>query len=150
MRALLVGLLGILIGCSPAANAPEPPAPAAQSATAQSPVDALEPVIEAEVGIPLALRATTINVVEGWAYVEAQPKNPDGSDIDWATTSLASRYENGAMDTGGSVHALLRNDNGSWTLLEHVIAPTDVAWLDWAARHGAPASIVELPAAPAP
>jgi hypothetical protein len=30
-------------------------------------------------------------------------------------------------------------------VLEHVIGPTDVAWIEWAAEHGVPADILGLP-----
>jgi len=151
MRAFAAGLIAILMGCSPpAANAPATPAVATEAVTSQGAVDALTPLISAEIGAPVSLQATTVNVVDNWAYVEAAPKNADGSEIDWTRTNLASRYENGAMDTNGAVHALLRNENGSWTVLERVIAPTDVAWLDWAARHGAPPSVVTTPPPPTP
>ena len=86
-----------------------------------------------------------MNVRDEWAYVDAQVRNGDGTEIDWATTNLAGRYQDGVMDTGGGVHALLKNENGVWMVLEHVIAPTDVAWIEWASRHGVPPDVLGLP-----
>jgi len=145
---LLVALTAITTACSPpAATTGRPEAPAASSpdASTQAVIDVLTPVVSTEVGQPVRLQPNTVSVRDEWAYVDAQVANPDGSEIDWSTTNLASRYENGVMDTGGGVHALLKNENGTWVVLEHVIAPTDVAWIDWAARHGAPPDILGLP-----
>lgn len=148
MRALLIAVVALAAACSPPATTTETPeAPAAPSADAatQALLDVLTPVVAAEVGQPVSLRTETVTVRDEWAYVDAAVLKADGSAIDWTATYLASRYENGAMDEGGGVHALLKNENGTWTLLEHVIAPTDVAWIDWAARHGVPPDILGLP-----
>lgn len=152
MRALLIAIVALSAACSPPAATTETPAttteaPATPSpdATTQALLDVLTPVVATEVGKPVSLQVNTVNARDEWAYIDARVNNADGSQIDWTTTNLASRYENGAMDTGGGVHALLKNQNGQWTVLEHVIAPTDVAWIEWAGRHGVPADILGLP-----
>ncbi|MCX7357508.1 MAG: hypothetical protein NT015_05100 [Alphaproteobacteria bacterium] len=150
MRALLVAIVALTAACSPpAATTTETPvapasAPEADAAT-QSLLNILTPLITAEVGKPVSLRANTVNVRDEWAYVDAAVLNADGSPIDWSTTNMASAYAEGAMDTGGGLHALLKNEGGTWVLLEHVIAPTDVAWIDWASRHGVPPDVLGLP-----
>lgn len=153
MRALLItAVAGLAAACSPPASTttetpevPAAPLPGAQDEQTQALLNALQPLVAGEVGQPVSLEPRTVNVRDEWAYVDAQVRNSDGSEINWTTTSLASRYENGAMDTGGGVHALLKNENGTWVVLEHVIAPTDVAWIDWAGRHGVPPDILGLP-----
>jgi len=149
LRVLLTAIALLAAACSPPAatttEAPETPAAPSADAQTETLLAVLTPVISAEVGKPVSLRTTTVNVRDEWAYVVAQPRSPDGSEIDWSTTNLASRYENGVMDSGGGVHALLKNENGAWTVLEHVIAPTDVAWIDWAGKHGVPPDILGLP-----
>jgi hypothetical protein len=155
MRATLTSLglaLALIAACTPpATTAPESqeasPAPSPDAAR-QAVIDVLTPLIATEIGAQIQLQPTTVNVSDAWAYVVAQPRNTDGAQIDWATTNLASRYENGAMDTGGGVHALLRNEGGTWVVVQHVIAPTDVAWEAWPTEHGAPATIFESPATP--
>ncbi|MBL8536448.1 MAG: hypothetical protein JNM59_03500 [Hyphomonadaceae bacterium] len=156
MRSLILGLglsLGLVMACTPPAATPpadtqEASAAPALDAVSEAVLAGLTPTITTEIGAPVQLQATVVNVQDGWAYVVAQPRNPDGSAIDWTTTNLASRYENGVMDTGGGVHALLKNESGTWTVVEHVIAPTDVAWEAWPATHGAPATIFAGPATP--
>lgn len=152
MQKFLIAAVVALVGaCSPPTATTEAPAttetPATPSpdATAQTLFNVLTPMISTEVGKPVSLVANSVNVRDEWAYVDAQVRNADGSAIDWTTTNLASAYENGAMDTGGGVHALLKNENGVWTVLEHVIAPTDVAWIEWAGRHGVPPDVLGLP-----
>lgn len=150
MRAFLVAIVALTAACSPPAatttEAPAAPAAApAADANTQALLDLLTPIVAADVGKPVSLRANTVNVRDEWAYVDAAVLNGDGSAIDWTDTNLASRYENGAMDTGGGVHALLKNQGGVWVVLEHVIAPTDVAWIDWPGRHGVPPDVLGLP-----
>lgn len=151
MRAVLVAVVALAGACSPPATTSEAP-PSAQAPSTPAPdaataalLGVLTPLISAEVGQSVSLQPNTVNVRDEWAYVDAQVRNADGSAIDWTTTNLASRYENGVMDSGGGVHALLKSENGVWMVLEHVIAPTDVAWIDWAARHGVPPDILGLP-----
>ncbi len=143
---MLIRVLGLaMVLCAAACSqAPSTQAPTAQSA-AQTALDALTPVIAAEIGAPVTLQPSTQNVSGEWAYIVARPANADGSAIDWSATNLASRYENAVMDESGTVYALLRQEHGAWTVVEHVIAPTDVAWVDWAARHGVPAGVIGTP-----
>lgn len=151
MRALLIALVALAAACTPPAattETPETPAtelPGVNDGQTQTLLDALTPLVTTEVGKPVSLAPNTVNVRDEWAYVDARVLNADGSAIAWTTTNLASRYENGAMDTGGGLHALLKNENGTWVVLEHVIAPTDVAWIDWASRHGVPPDVLGLP-----
>ncbi|MEZ5961589.1 MAG: hypothetical protein R3C30_14365 [Hyphomonadaceae bacterium] len=153
MRALLIAAVaGLAAACTPPAatttetpERPATPAPGDTDAQSQVLLDVIQPLVAGEVGKPVSLQPRTVNVRDEWAYVDADIRNGDGSEIDWMTTNLASSYENGAMDESGGVHALLKNENGTWVVLEHVIAPTDVAWIDWAARHGVPPDILGLP-----
>ena len=150
MRALLIAAAAAFAAaCTPPAatttETPEAPAAPSTDATTEALLTVLTPVITQDIGQPVSLQTTTVNVRDEWAYIEAQVRNANGSEVDWATTNLASRYQNGVMDTGGGVHALLKNENGRWTVLEHVIAPTDVAWIEWASTHGVPPDILGLP-----
>lgn len=148
LRAAAFAVVALIAACSqPAAPASDTPA---ASAPAQAVLDVLTPVVSAQIGKPVALQATTSNVTGDWAYIVAQPRNADGSAIDWSATSMASAHENGAMDDSGAVHALLHKENGVWVVLEHVIGATDVAWENWASAHNVPAGVVDVPAAPAP
>lgn len=147
MRALLIAVAALAAACSPpaATTSGAPPAAPAPDATTQALLGALTPVVAEDIGQPVSLQTTNVNVRDEWAFVIAQPKQPDGSAIDWSTTSYAQRAADGVLDGDGTTYALLKNENGTWAVLEHVIGPTDVAWIDWAAKHGAPPDILGLP-----
>jgi hypothetical protein len=147
MRALLLSL-AFVAACSPPATtieAPEPPAAPSADATTQALVATLTPVVSRSIGQPVSLRVSTTNVRDEWAFVIAQPRQPDGSPIDWSSTSLSRRAAAGVLDGDGTTYALLKNEDGAWTVLEHAIGPTDVAWIEWASEHGVPADILGLP-----
>jgi hypothetical protein len=145
MRALLIAVVALAAACSPPAATTTETAAPAPDATTQALLTALTPVISREVGQEVSLQTTNVNVRDEWAFVQAQPKRPDGSAIDWSTTSMAQRAADGVLDGDGTTYALLKNENGAWTVLEHAIGPTDVAWIEWAAEHGVPPDILGLP-----
>ncbi len=143
MRALILALA--LIACTPPEPAAPPPPAAPPSAEAMSAdlVAALAPVVSAEIGQPVALEPGQVRIMNEWAFVVAQPTTPAGEAIDWTTTALAERAAAGVLDSNGQTYALLNYENGAWRVLEHAIGPTDAAWIDWAAAHGAPPELIE-------
>ncbi|GAM99610.1 hypothetical protein U91I_03264 [alpha proteobacterium U9-1i] len=141
MRTAFAVLALITAACTPPAEAPSINAEIAENEDAAI-LSALTPVLTAEIGAPLRLEITQLNVQDEWAWIAVQPLQPDGAAIVWSTTALADRYENGAMDESGAAYALLKLENGAWRIVTHVIAPTDVAWLSWPADYGAPASLM--------
>jgi hypothetical protein len=151
MRALLVALVALTAACSPPASTTEAPAttetPATPSpdATTQALLDALNPVLTRDIGQPVSLQTTTVNTRDEWAFIIGQPRKSDGTPIDWSTTTLAQRAADGVLDGDGQTFALLKNVNGTWQVLEYVVGPTDVAHIEWAAKHGVPADILGLP-----
>ena len=145
MRILTIAILALSAACSPQQPAPAAPAPTpalSQDSTETAIVATLTPVIAAEIGQAVLLTPQQVNQQGDWAWVQVQTQQPDGAAIDWSTTALASRAENGAMDEGGGAYALLKQENGAWRVVAHVIAPTDVAWATWAEEYGAPAEIM--------
>lgn len=149
MRAFLVALALTLSACSQPAEPPAPAAPEAPSpgAARAELIDAATPVISAAIGQPVSLAPSTVNMQNDWAWLVAQPQTPSGGEIDWSTTTLADAAAEGMLDGGGTTYVLLKRENGAWRVLDQVIGPTDVAWLDWPARHGAPPELMGLPPA---
>lgn len=156
MRALIVAAAALAASCSPpaATNTSEAPttseapvsAPTpAPDATTQSLLAVLTPVLAQGIGQPVSLQPTTVNVRDEWAFIIGQPRKPDGSAIDWSTTSLAQRAADGVLDSDGQTYALLKNVNGAWEVLEYYVGPTDVAHIEWAGKHGVPPDILGLP-----
>jgi hypothetical protein len=149
LRIIAIAAVTMLAACNP--QTPEPAAPpAVESPDQQSAAlsAALAPIASTEIGQSVALQIQTSRVMNEWAWVIAMPTQPDGAAIDWSTSAMASRHENGVLGDNGMIYALLRQDNGAWTVVEHVIGPTDVAWLDWPAQHGAPEALFEMPQDP--
>lgn len=153
MRALLIAaLVGLAAACTPPAatttetpEAPAAPPPGAIDPQTQSLLNVLDPVLSAGIGQPVSLQPTTVNVRDEWAFIIGQPRKPDGTAIDWSTTSLAQRAADGVLDGDGQTFALLKNVNGGWEVLEYVVGPTDVAHIEWAGKYGVPPDILGLP-----
>jgi hypothetical protein len=149
MRALILALAALAAACSPPtqkADAPpgEPGIPAEASNPEQNAMtSALAPRVEAEIGQPVSFTVTTMRVENDWGWLVAQPWTPDGAQIDWSQTRYAERAREGMLDGGGTTYALLKRENGQWRVVDFAVGPTDVAWADWAERHGAPASVMQ-------
>jgi len=147
MRALVIALA--LVACSPPAQEPTPmvsPAPEASPAAISAELGAtLAPIVAAEIGQPVSFAPTEVRVYGDWAWLVAQPQTPEGAPIDWSHTPYAERAEAGVLDGGGTTYALFRRENSAWRVIDHVIGPTDVAYMDWPQRHGAPPALMGLP-----
>jgi hypothetical protein len=145
MRALVLAV-AMLTACSPAG-----PAPDGQPGAGIEAVDpeqaavtgALSPVVAEEIGRPVSFSVDLMRVDGDWAWLVARPWTPEGTQIDWSQTRYADRAQLGALDGAGTTYALLRRQNGQWRVVEFAVGPTDVAWADWADRHGAPASLIQ-------
>jgi len=148
LKALFATLA--LAACSPQApSEPAPPAPPAApspEAESQALLDALTPVVAADLGQPVSFTIDTVRVEDEWAWLVVQPQGAEGRAIDWARTPYATQAAEGVLDGGGTTYALLKRENGAWRVLEFVIGPTDVAYGDWPERHGAPAGLMGLAA----
>jgi hypothetical protein len=153
MRALLIAAVaGLAAACTPPAatttETPEPPAaalPGVDDESTQVLLNVLDPVLSTNIGQPVSLQPTTVSMRDEWAFIIGQPRKPDGTAIDWATTSYAQRAADGVLDGDGQTFALLKNVNGAWEVLEYVVGPTDVAHIEWAGKHGVPPDILGLP-----
>lgn len=154
MRMLLIAaLVAFSAACTPPAatttetppEAPAAPLPGVDDEQTQALLNVLDPVLAQGIGQPVSLQPTTVNVRDEWAFIIGQPRKPDGTAIDWSTTTLAQRAADGVLDGDGQTFALLKNVNGAWEVLEYVVGPTDVAHIEWAGKHGVPPDILGLP-----
>ncbi|MFP4327851.1 MAG: hypothetical protein ACLFQL_07565 [Paracoccaceae bacterium] len=99
-------------------------------------MDAAREPVQREIGVPILFVVDVLNTDGTWAYLQGHPVNSNGSDIDWSRTRFAHEMAGGFMSD--VVMVLLRNEAGRWTVVDHVLGPTDVAWYDWVAAHGLP------------
>lgn len=89
-------------------------------------LDALRPAVEAEMKVPVEFVVETFRVSNGWAFVVANPQRKGGEPLDGAAI-FGDQFDN--MD-GLRVDAVLRRQNGGWTLVEKAIGATDVWYCD--------------------
>jgi hypothetical protein len=118
-----------------------------------SPTDPARPAIEAvtdaavvrSLGVPARvtveiLRAETAGDIQ-WAFVSGPAVAPDGGALDLSKTTMAQAAAEGMMD-GTNVIALLKRDNGGWTVVTMAIGPTDVPQVGWPQQYGVSPALV--------
>lgn len=102
-------------------------------------VDALRTPVQNWLRKPVQFEVGHMRVRDGWAFVLARPRQPDGSPFDWAGTPLAGCRDAGACDDG--VAALLQRVGDRWRVVDVRIGATDVAWAEWDRKWGAPREV---------
>lgn len=127
--------------CSPPA-ATDGPMSAAQ--TQDVLIAALTPVIAGDLGQPVTFAVETARTEGEWGWVIATPKTQAGEPIDFSQTKYAEHAEAGVLDGEGLTYALLQRQNGEWSVKAFVVGPSDVAWIDWPQRYGAPPALMGL------
>jgi hypothetical protein len=96
-------------------------------------LDALQPVVQAEVGGPIEFVVQEIRVQGNWAFTTVKPQRPGGTSIDWTRTKFRDAITSDMMSE--LVLALLHADGPRWRVVELSIGPTDVVWEGWASKH---------------
>lgn len=87
-----------------------------------------------------------------WAFVRGRLHDAGGTALSLQGTPFEDAANAGAVS--GHAAVLLRQDlnaeedagedAGGWTVVDRAVLPTDVAWLDWPSRHGAPSQLLGL------
>jgi hypothetical protein len=88
------------------------------------------------------LEPGVLNVVDGWAFLFADLRDALGAPYDYTGSALEA-----AAAAGGVSHTyagLLRMKAGEWRMVVQAIGPTDVAWVPWAERYGAPEAVFAI------
>ncbi|MFM9940688.1 MAG: hypothetical protein ACKVP7_14485 [Hyphomicrobiaceae bacterium] len=94
-------------------------------------LDALRKPVSQALGAPVEFKVTRARICGDWAFVVATPQRPGGRAMRWAGTPCAG-------DTSHLAGGLMRRSGPSWSLVDHALCPSDVAWADWPERHQAP------------
>ena len=106
------------------------------SAERRAIMDAARVPVSAAIGQTVIFQVSVLRTDGDWAYLQAEPRNPDGSALDWSRTRFAQDW---AMDAMSDViMVLLRRSGSGFQVVDHIIGPTDVAWYDWLDRYGLP------------
>ncbi len=120
----------------------------AQSRTYEPPVggaerkaimDALRKPVETSLNRPVLFRVpppSNFRAQNGWAFLTAQLRKPDGSPMDFRGTRYADREHH-----SDGVDALLHRTGGRWHVVTYIMCPTDVEWDGWSSRYHAPRAI---------
>jgi hypothetical protein len=142
----LILCAGVLTAsCSSTAEPASSSVPATSSSTPavdQQMVDAAVADLTTQLTKPAKLDGIRHKTAQGWAFLEANIKAPDGQWIDYAGTPFAEAAANGGKSK--KYVGLLRNDGG-WKVVTSTVGPTDVAWQDWSTEYSAPPEIFQLP-----
>ena len=138
MNRLLLALVSFCLLAS-AAPAQSPYTPRAGSAERAAIMDAIRPLCERDLKQKVIFKVQHLRVARGFALARVVPLRPNGGDINYSRTKYRDELEAGAFD--GEGEALLRNDDGEWTLLEWRFGASDTEVPIWLERHGAPRSI---------
>ncbi|MGB8814688.1 MAG: hypothetical protein WCC57_16035 [Paracoccaceae bacterium] len=102
-------------------------------------MDAARKPIEQELGAKVIFVVSVLQTDGTWAYLQAEPRNPDGSKINWSKTPFAHEMSLGVMSDVAMV--LMQNTGSGWQVVDHVMGPTDVYWLGWLDPYGLPKSL---------
>ena len=138
--------LAPLAGDGAAATPPAPSAmpgayhtPARGTAERAALMDAARVPVQRALGQPVIFVVSTLRSDGNWAYLSARPVQPGGQAIDWRQTPFARDWAADMMSD--LVMVVMRRDADGWRAVEHVIGPTDVAWLGWVDAHGWPRAL---------
>jgi hypothetical protein len=115
-------------------------ADAATTPEGRAVVQAAQAVAAKALKQPVTVVPDTVKLAGTWAFVVGQMQTAQGKPIDYTGT----RWEQAAKEGGVSrlvVVLLRRSQDGGWRTVDHLVGPTDVAWSDWATKHGAPAAL---------
>jgi hypothetical protein len=125
-----------MIGVAMMAMAAQAPVDAA---TRKAILDSARVPVAAKLGKPVLFVVSHLGVSGDWAFLRAEMQGPGGAPVDYAGTPLAEDAANGAVSR--TYAALLHRRGNAWEIVDTAIGPSDVAWEDWATRHGAPRTI---------
>jgi len=93
----------------------------------------------AAIGKPVKFKVEHLGLSGDWAFLRAEMQDAGGAPVDYRGTPMAEDAAHGAVSK--TYVALLRRRGGAWSVVDKAVGPTDVAWEDWATRHGAPPTI---------
>lgn len=141
---LAVVALGPSIGCaSPTTDDASQSEDAIATTERQAIMDALRAKVRPELknqDIVFDVSQGSYKVSGGFAFLTGQiVLRATGKPVDYHGTEYQDWINEGAFDD--HIDALLQKQSGKWVVKAHGIGSTDVEWLDWPARFGAPAAV---------
>ena len=113
--------------------------PAVGSVERKAILNALRAPVEKRLKQAVVFKMQRLVVDKGWAFALGQPIRPNGKRVDYSKTPYAQALKDGMFDD--SFSALLHFSGGSWKVATYNIGATDVEWVDWDTKYGAPSAI---------
>jgi len=113
--------------------------PPVGSAERKAIMDALRKPVETDLNRPVLFRVpppSNFRAQNGWAFLTAQLRKPDGAPMDFRGTRYADREHH-----SDGVDALLHRTGGRWRVVSFAMCPTDVEWEGWSKKYHAPPAI---------
>lgn len=95
---------------------------------------------ETDLGRPIRFAVDRLNREGEWAFLVATMQDPYGRPVNFEGTPLAEAAANGAVSH--RYVALLKSNGRSWTVIAHLVGPTDMGWNNWASEFGAPPALI--------
>ena len=116
--------------------------PAAGSDERRELLDIARATVERKLGrAGVQFEVQQVRVGEGWGFLYAHMQDAAGGMIDYAGTSLADAAKQGYVSP--DYVALLQRAGDGWELRADAIGPTDMVWLAWPDKYGAPHALFE-------
>jgi hypothetical protein len=132
-------IVPMLLSVSTAGAQPTTPKP--DSPERKAIMNAVRPLVEKKVKQKVIFKVNVLRVSKGYAFMNAQPVQPNGKPIDYRKTVYWEDIQNGAFDD--QVLVLLQKTGSKWKVLEWSLGATDWPVEDWLRKHkGAPKNIV--------
>ena len=136
-RAWLLALPVALAAPAPAADGVS--TPKAGSGERKAILAALRAPVRKDLKKPVVFKVGRLKVLKGWALVEGVPQQPGGRRMEYQGTRYQPALDVGAFDD--QIFALLRKRGTKWRVVAYEIGSTDVPYVDWDRRYGAPSAI---------
>ncbi len=107
-------------------------------------LDAVRPIAERDLGVPVEFVVTEFNVSEDWAFVALNSQRPGGRPIDPNSTPFLQREGQEAIEMFDCCHveAILRRSQGSWQVIQAGVGATDLWFMDWCQK--TPPGLIEI------
>ena len=102
-------------------------------------MDALRVPVEKELGKKVAFKIDHLKVQGDWAFMRGIPQQVNGKAMDYRDSPYQEAIKEGMFDDG--ICALLKKQDGEWTVVIYQIGATDVPWVGWDEEYKAPAAI---------
>jgi hypothetical protein len=139
MAATVLAAVVVAFGLSAPPAAAQVTIPARGTPLRVAVLDAVRPMVEAEVGKPVEFVVHQIRVLGEWAFVSLEPQRPGGGAIEYVYTRYQTAWENDMF--GFTVSALLRQTPKGWLVYQYDFGATDVPWIGWGTYYPVPPEV---------